>query len=135
MRALAIMVAAATLAAAACGEKQGPTEAALAGTYQLQTVDGQPLPVVDVQQQSALISGSMTLGVTGAFTVTNTYRLGPGGSAGDLTRSASGTYRLSGSTIAFSALDEGSGSVTFSGTVSGNTVAVTLNGSVMVYGR
>jgi hypothetical protein len=135
MRALAMVVTAATLLAAACGDRQGPTEASIAGTYELQTVDGKPLPVVDTQQQSALMSGALMLGGAGAFTVTNNYRMGPGGSAGDLTLSVSGTFRVSGQTITFSALDQGAGSVTFSGTVSGNTLTVTLNGSVMVYRR
>ena len=135
MRTLAMVVAAATLLAAACGDKQDPTEVAVVGAYQLQTVDGQTLPIADLQQQSALVSGSLTLGAGGAFTVTSTYRMGTGGAAGDLTLSVSGTYRASGSSITFSPLDQGSGSTSFGGTVAGNTLTVTLNGSVMVYRR
>ena len=101
----------------ACGDSTGPES--VAGTYILQTVNGEALPVT--VQGDVLSAGSIQLNSAGTYTVSLTID----GQA----ESGTDTFTVDGSTVTF--LDEGD--VDFTETVSGDTLTIVDDGFTFVF--
>jgi hypothetical protein len=131
MRRLAVAVALSTLAfAGGCKESTAPPRE-IAGIYELQTVDGSPLPVVlfdDAEGTEEMLSGHVDLFSNGTFSDITTIRTTVGGSTTEEDVAAEGTYRLRGSTVTF---DSPSGDYTME--LDGTTLTQDWNGFILVY--
>jgi hypothetical protein len=109
------------LTATACGDSTGPG-AALAGTYHLQFVDGQRLPVrlCDATGCDDLLADEITLDANGSYQSTSHF------SSGDVFDA--GNWSLSGRDLTLIAND----GFTSYGTISGNTITLTnLDGDLI----
>lgn len=122
------------LAAAACGGgDDGINEpASIAGTYNLQTIDGQAPPVVVYEEPGfkvEITSGNFILAASGSFSTTIGWRLTENGVVTTETESFPGTYTVNGSTVNFAYSDGDSDSAT----LAGNTLTFTDGGSTAVF--
>jgi hypothetical protein len=124
----------------ACGGSDSPTtpiitNASLAGTYTLKTVNGSPLPAV-IQAGTAevskieILSDVVTLTVDGKWNGVEQFRLTTGATVEMQTVNSSGTYTVSGTNVTFK--DNLDGSLA-DAAVSGNTF--TLNDGSYVYSK
>lgn len=136
MRVFTKMVAIAVLglAAAACGGgDDGINEpVSIAGTYNLQTIDGQAPPVVVYEEPGLKVeitAASFTLAASGSFTANIVWRLTENGVVTTEADSFPGTYTVNGSTVNFAYSDGDSESAT----LSGNTLTFTDGGSTAVF--
>lgn len=136
MRVFSKMVAIAVLglAAAACGGgDDGIYEPpSIAGTYNLQTIDGEAPPVVVYEEPGFTVeitSGNFILAASGSFSTTVVWRLTEDGVVTTETESFPGTYTVTGSTVNFAYSDGDSDSAT----LAGNTLTFTDGGSTAVF--
>lgn len=91
---LALLTLSLVVGTSACrGPLDNERAAAIAGTYVLETIDGQSLPVTPVHQGGAPLvnAGEITLHPDGSFASSMTYGRPAGGEAD---RDFSGTYRM-----------------------------------------
>ncbi len=86
---------------AACADGVAPADAA--GTYDLQTVNGAPVPLAGAP---AVVSGSVTLTPAGAAERRVTYRMDTQGTLREF--AATGTFRLRGSILELALHEDGS---------------------------
>jgi len=125
-------------AALACGGDDSitvPTNASVAGTWTLQSVNGSPLPFVIVQSgsnKSELTADVLTVGSSGNFTQLTTIRNTLNGQVTTQSTPDAGTYTLNGTAATFRFNSDGS---TGTGAINGNTLTVADVGLVMVYQR
>jgi hypothetical protein len=91
-----MLVVAATLAVAGCGDSTGPSSE-IVGTYTLRTVSGSNLPVVIAGVE--VLAGQVVLKEDGTFMHSFTTR--PAGGGTSTIEPSSGTYAVSGSQITF----------------------------------
>jgi hypothetical protein len=131
---------------AACGGDSAtapdprPTTTSIAGTYNLQTVNGAPPPVIIFQSGAdrvEVMSGNFTVNANSTFSNTHTFRATSGGQTVTLTETCTGTYALTGNSLSFSEATSGElCGGTFTGTVSGNTLTVAYDATLQaVYRR
>lgn len=120
---------------AACGGSSdaptSPTQVTFAGTYTLQTVNGQKLPFVIAQSGTnavTLTSASLTIAAGGTWSDQFNYTQTTNGVPSAQTATENGTWVRSGSNLA---LDLSTGTLDYSGTFSGNTV--TLSDGTFTY--
>lgn len=136
MRRLVILLA--TVGAVACGSDSpsAPAEPTVTGSYSLSTVNGQEMPLVLGQNDTAmveLISGHIVLSSGGQFTdIVNLRYTIPSGTSLEAD-TLSGSYARSGSTLTFQPSD-GSGNYTLAVT-DVNTLTETAGSVVIVYKR
>ncbi len=105
----------------ACGDDPTGPES-VAGTYILQTINGEALPVT--VQTDVVSAGSLQLNSAGTFTLSFTIDGRPD--------SESGTFTVDGSTVTLvdeGDVDEGD---SITGTVSGNTITFVAEGDTFV---
>jgi hypothetical protein len=105
------------------------------GTWQLETVDGLPLPFALEQSEVDrldLTGESMTLASSGRFTMVTDFLVTDGSDVYPESIPDEGTYAVSGSTVTFTFDSDGS-SVT--ATVSANTMTLDDIGLTFVYHR
>jgi hypothetical protein len=128
----------AAVAVIACGSDSssstGP-QATIAGTWTLQTINGQGLPFIVVQNGSnktEVVSDVVTISGTGSYTQTSTIRVTTNGVANTQSSADAGTYTLNGTAVAFHSNSDGS---TTNAAWSGNTLTVTDVGLAAVYKR
>lgn len=123
------------LAAAACGGggDDGINEpVSIAGTYNLQTIDGQSPPVVVFDEPGLkveIVSGNFVLNANGSFTTTVGWRLTEGTQVSTESETFPGTYTVNGSTVNFTYSDGD----TDSATLAGNTLTFSEGGSSVVF--
>lgn len=120
------------LAAAACGGDGINEPASIAGTYNLQTIDGQAPPVVVYEDAAAkveIVSGNFVLSANGSFTTNVTFRVTENGQVSTQSESFPGTYTVNGSTVTFAYADGDSDTAT----LDGNTLTFTDAGSTVVF--
>jgi hypothetical protein len=105
-RYIALRIAAAalvSLAVVGCGETStGPTNATMAGVWNLETINGSPLPVVvsgAAPTRVEVVSGVLTFTIEGTFTQVTKSRVTVSGVTTDSTDTDSGTYTVSGPTL------------------------------------
>jgi hypothetical protein len=113
------------LAACASGNS-----AEVAGTFELVTVDGNPVPYAPSHEGGApeVLSSTLILNTDGTFQMTMTYATSPGNS---ITRDFSGSYTLEGDNLHF----EWEGAGTTPGTLNGDTLTFTNEGVVFAYSK
>ena len=138
MRVFAKMVAMAVLglAAAACGGgDDGINEpVSIAGTYNLQTIDGEAPPVVVYEEPGfkvEITSGNFILAASGSFSTTVVWRLTEDNVVTTETETFLGTYTVNGPTVNFAYSDGDSDSAT----LAGNTLTFTDAGTTVVFRR
>jgi hypothetical protein len=99
MRRLALVLAAVLpVALSACGDSTGPGSA-VAGTYTLRSINGDPVPVTYDESpdfRTEILSGFLRLNANGTFSATHTQRLTVGTTVTIRTNDTGGTYTLSG---------------------------------------
>lgn len=123
------------LTAACGGGDDGVNEpASIAGTYNLETLDGQSPPVVVLDEPGfklEILSGNFVLTANGTFTTNVVFRLTDESGASTESESFSGTYTVSGSTVTFNYSDGD----TDSATLAGNTLTFSDGSSTAVFRR
>ena len=117
----------------ACGENStGPTNASIAGTYNLQTVSGAALPFVTsaANPKSEIVGAQVIVSASGSWNATVSVRITTGTTVATQSQVSAGTYTLAGSIASFkNNADETITAVT----VSGNTLSATSGGFIFVY--
>lgn len=130
---LAAVCTAATVVLAACGGDAGtpPMQATLAGTWNLATVNGLPLPftVQPANPKVEILSDQLILTAGGTFSQSIQARETSGGLVTTQQIEDGGTYVASGKTASFLFNDGSSGT----GTLDGNSLTVTDVGYALVY--
>ena len=111
---------------AACSQADNSGD--FAGTYELATIDGHPLPYAPAHSGGApeVLSSALTLAGDGTFHMSMSYRTTPGNS---VSRDFSGTYTIDGATLSF--VWKGAGVTP--GTLEGNTVTIQNEGVQFTY--
>ncbi|MEX1187286.1 MAG: hypothetical protein WEA80_11910 [Gemmatimonadaceae bacterium] len=121
------------LVAACGGDGDGINEpASIAGTYNLQTLDGQSLPVVVFDEPGfrlEIVSGNFVLAASRTFTTSVVFRITEDNAVTTESESFNGTYTVTGSTVNFTYSDGD----TDSATLAGNTLTFTDGGSTAVF--
>lgn len=131
----------AVLATAACGGDSTGPKGSLAGSYNLQTVAGQKLPLViqDATGKLELLSGSFVIDGTNTFTETVVVRLSD--ASGTVISPATpvacaGTYTRSGNNLTLLETETEECGGTWTGTWDGrNSVTVNYAGAIAIYKR
>ena len=121
---VAVSVAALAMLAACGSDASTGVRAAVAGTYQLSTVNGAPLPFTENSSGAVVkvTAGQLVAGADGAFSETLTRTTTPsGGTAVPSTTTATGTFTVGNQVIVFS-YNNGGGSVI--GSLVGNGVSI-----------
>jgi hypothetical protein len=123
------------LALIACGDDDStsvPTNASVAGTWNLQTVNGSALPFTlsASSPKIELLSSSVNVTANGTWTSTTQTRTTIGTQATTASSTQSGTYTLSGSAVSIRSTD---GTTVQAGSVSGNTLTLAQTGLTFVY--
>ncbi len=124
------------LTATACSDSTGPG-ASLAGTYSLQTINGQPLPVV-VENSASLYSevvlAQLTINANGSYNSLTRYRdTYPGQSPVLVDETFTGYWTLSGDQIVLT--EDGYPNAPTYGQVSNNRITLSDFGYTLVYVR
>lgn len=130
-----VLAAVVALPFAACGDSgTSPGRSGVVGTWDLQTINGQPLPFV-IEQQGAdrfeLTRDSFTFS-TSRFTHTTDYRFTEAGQVEIGSEEDAGRYTLDGNALTVQFDSDGSSATA---AVSGNTITFTADGIVGVYRR
>ena len=132
-RMLATVFTVATVLLAGCGGDAGtpPMQATLAGTWNLATVNGTPLPFViqPANPKIEILSDKLVLTASGSFAHSILARQTSGGTITTQNIEDGGTYQASGTTASFT-FDDGS---LGTGTVDGNSLTVADVGYALVY--
>jgi hypothetical protein len=118
----------------ACGDSTGPSDSSIAGTYSLSTVNGMPVPVTIFQigdDKLEIATGTLTLGASNTFNLQIGLRYTEEGVVTTETDGTTGTYTRNGGSLVFTAI----GGETSSGSVSGNSVTMSEEGLVLVFGK
>lgn len=122
--------------ATACTDSTSPG-ASIAGTYSLQTINGQPLPFVvnnSGSPYSEVLSSQISLDANGNYSSFTRYRdTYPGGQPNLVDERATGYWTLSGSQITLTEI--GYPNDPSFGTISGNRITFADFGFVLVYSR
>lgn len=136
MRRLAV-VALVPLFLLACGgsDSTGPESITVAGTWNLQTVNGSPLPYVVLQigaDKIELLSDRITAVESGSFTQLTQFRVTESGVVTNESLSDAGSFTRNGNAVTVFFNSDGS---TATGSISGNTFTVGVDGTAYVYKR
>lgn len=122
-------------AAIACGSDNSttPTQASVAGTWTLKTVNGSPLPVTLATSPAKieLLSDVVTATANGTWTSSQQVRTTIGTQATTSTTNDAGTYTLSGNNVAI--LSSSAGSTAQAGTLNGNTLTLVTSAGTWVF--
>jgi hypothetical protein len=121
------------LTIACSSDSTGPTSASVAGTWNLQSVNGAPLPFVVAQtgaNKTELTADVLTVTSSGSFTEITTVRTTLNGQVTTQTIPDAGSYVLNGNNVTFQFQSDGS---VGSGTVSGSTLTVSTAGLSLIY--
>jgi hypothetical protein len=112
-----------------------PTQATIAGTWTLQTLNGQAVPVVLSDSGGAkleVVRDVFTLVGDHTFTQVTAFRITAGGQATTDSVSDLGTYVVNGTAVSLTYDSDGS---TSSGSWQGNTITLSAEGFSAVYTR
>jgi hypothetical protein len=130
MRRLIVLVGA--LVASACTDSSGPI-ATLDGTYDLKTVNGAapPFTVFENATQKDEILGDVIMASDGSFSRFTANRVTINGHVDNGMSPNSGSYAIEGTTVTFTSLS----GLTWTGTISGDTLTMPFSVGVGVYVR
>ena len=134
MRKFLVLCLALLLPLAACGDDDGTGPSTnIVGTFNLQTVNGAPLPVTLSQagtDRLDLTAGQITFREDRTFTAEITFREISGGLTTNETDGQIGTYTVSGNTVQLTSTLDGT---VATATISGNTLTSNQQGFTLVY--
>ena len=130
-RMLAIVCTAAVfLAGCDSDDTTGPTQSSVAGTWNLTTVNGSPLPfTIQTTPKIEVVSDQLVVSANGTFTESTQTRTTNGTTVTNQTIPDGGTYSLNGTAATFIFNDGTTGA----GTISSTTLTVALPGLSLVY--
>src|SRR5262249_30927205 len=116
-----------------------PTDANVAGSFALSTINGGPLPViatVTTTQEFDLASDTIAIASAGTWSETSVYTvtLLSDGSRSTMVTMIGGTYTIAQQQINF-VQTTGQGTVSFAGSVKGTRLTVVFGGSQFIYNR
>ncbi len=134
MRSRILIVALAALSmVASCGDSVTGSSA-VAGTYNLRTINGAVLPYVQQVNETKveLLSDQIVVSANGTFTSMSTFRSTTGTVVALSNGTDSGTYSVSGASIILKYKSDGS---TSTGVIAGNDITLQEQGFVFVYSR
>ena len=126
--AIAILV-----AAGACGSDDSTSpNIGASGTWSLQSINSAVLPTTigSGNQAVTIVSSTLTISSNGNYNEVITLR--PAGTTTNTTFTETGTWSISSGVVTFNDLTDG---ITYTGTMSGNTLTETTPGFVSVYAR
>ena len=132
MRRLLPLVALAVAVACGSDSTTQPTIASVAGTWNLQSVNGSPLPFTLTQTGSdrlELLSGVVTANANGTYTEVAQFRTTVNGQSSTSTESDAGTFTLNGTAVSLTGTQTGN----INGALSGNTLTLTEQGFAWVF--
>lgn len=132
MRRLLPLVALAVAVACGSDSTTQPTVASVAGTWNLQSVNGSPLPFTLTQTGSdrlELLSGVVTANANGTYTEVAQFRTTVNGQSSTSTESDAGTFTLNGTAVSLTGTQTGN----INGALSGNTLTLTEQGFAWVF--
>lgn len=118
---------------ACSSDSTGPTEASVAGTWTLQSINGTNLPFVFAQtgaNKAEITADVLTVTSSGSFTQITTVRITENGQVTTQTVPDAGSYVLNGTNVTFQFQSDGS---IGTGTVSGGTLTVSTPGFSYIY--
>ena len=130
------LLAFATFALVGCGgDSTGPVASA-EGTWQLQTVNGSPLPftlafVASPLYRLEIVSDTFIAHGDGTYDETSTTRETQGSSITTTQNNDAGTWSQNNAAITITS----SGGTVSTGAISGNTITANVEGAVLVYAR
>jgi hypothetical protein len=132
-----VLLALAAVALMGCGGDSTGVGAKVEGTWNLQTVNGSPLPytaifIANPLYKFEILSDQFVANANGTYTETFTTRETDGTNVTTSTDSGNGTWAQSGS--ALNITDASDGTVS-QATISGNTITVNQQGLVLIYRR
>lgn len=116
------------------GDSPISPEESVAGTYTLQTINGEGLPVLwysETGYTEEVLSASERLNSDGTFSESFTWRVTTNGVGATVTETDAGTFTASGGTVHFTYAD----GLTMTGSVSGNTLTIIESGFSLVFQR
>ena len=132
-RIFAVVCTAAMALVAGCGSDGPtlPTQASVAGTWNLTTVNGAPLPFIlqAANPKTEVLSDQLVVAANGTFTESTQLRYTSGTAVTTETLPDGGTYTLSGSAATLNFND----GTSTAGIVSGNTFTVATSGISLVW--
>jgi hypothetical protein len=113
-----------------CGDSTSPES--VAGTYELQSIDGDPLPVST--SEGDVRSGFVRLNANGTFQASHTYDLPTSGTMRAIT--INGAYTRTGSNVVLSFIDlDGGGVTTANATWTGDQLTIAADPGIWLYVR
>jgi hypothetical protein len=121
------------LTLACSNDSTAPTAASVAGTWNLQSVNGTALPFIVAQtgtNKVEITADVLTATPSGSFTEITTIRTTQNGVATTQTSPDAGSYVLNGNNVTFQFQSDGS---IGAGTISGNTLTVSDAGLSLIY--
>jgi hypothetical protein len=129
---------------AACGGGEPPAgppaEANIAGSYNLQSLNGSALPALFGSSGATRVdvtAGNFTINANNTFSNSHTFRVTSGGQVATLSETCTGTYARTGTSLAFT--EAASGNFCgggYNGSVSGNDLTVAYDAQLQaVYRR
>ncbi len=135
-----IILASAVLAATGCSSDSNAPNTSHVGSYALESVDGARLPATVYEDSTfkvTLTQGALALNANNSFVNSVRLDLIVNGQAGPPENiSCGGSYRLSGSTVTLTATATADcDAATVTGTLSGNVLTISDQGTVAVYRR
>jgi hypothetical protein len=130
-----VLLVLAAFAAFGCGDSTGPAASAV-GTWQLQTVNGSPLPytlafIANPTYRLEIVNDVFIVNADGTFDETSTVRETQGSQVTTTDEFDSGTWVQNDAALTITASD---GSVS-SAAIAGDKITANLNGGVVVYRR
>jgi hypothetical protein len=113
------------------GATTAPSQSSIAGTWNLATINGSPLPFVVQASNPKLevLSDQLVVNANGTFTENGQLRVSQGGTVVNQAVVGAGTYTLDGTAVSFQWSDGSTGTAT----VSGRTATVAEDGYSYVY--
>lgn len=132
MRKLIAVLALLLLPLSACGGDSTGPDNSFAGSYELRSIGGSPLPFTVIQvgaDRLEVVSGTLTINEDGTFSDRATFRITESGNVTTEQEAVAGTYTRNNNAFTFSDTD---GDV-YSGSLQGNTMTVTVEGLILVY--
>jgi hypothetical protein len=133
MRRLILALAAVSLFG--CGDSSGPGVSSAVGTWNLVSIDGDPLPYTFLQigtsYRGEILSDRIVASANGTFTETLTIRETENGTVTTTTETDTGTWTQNNAAVTITYSD-GSGSTA---AISGNVITSNVQGTVFIYHR
>lgn len=135
-RIVLVLAMVAPLALAGCGDSTGP--GSIAGTYELRSINGDPVPVLleSGPPQEELTDGFVRLNADGTFVASHTVRISSSNSTTVAIQTINGAYTRSGNNVTLNFVDpDGGGPASIDAVRDGDRLTVDDGIDIWVYER